>query len=388
MNDAPGKWTETESDRTRFEVLLETAVDGIIVIDGAGIVQAYNPACEGLFGFQKSEVVGRNVKMLMPEPYQHEHDQYLANYRGTGKKKIIGIGRQVFGRRKDGSTFPMYLSVGEGRLNGESIYVGIINDLTERVRAERRLKDLQSELLHVSRVSEMGQMASALAHELNQPLTAITNYVKAASRTLSNAAKDDDSRTALAMASMNKAADQTLRAGHIVRRLREFIAKGDSQREFENINTIIEEAMGLALVGSAESEVKVHMNLVSDLPAVHIDRIQIQQVIINLVRNSLDALKEVEERHLFIDTGLEKDFVAVKVSDTGPGLLPEIADRIFQPFSTTKQDGMGMGLSICRSIIDAHGGEILWEPPKSGGGTSFRFLLPVSSPEGESEYDE
>ena len=365
-------------EKVQFDILMETAADGIIVIGPTGLVKAYNPACARLFGYSAAEVINQNVKMLMPTPYQEEHDQYIANYYATGEKKIIGLGREVVGRHKDGSTFPMYLSVGEGRLEGASIFVGIIHDLTGHHRAERQLKDLQSELLHVSRLSDMGQLASALAHELNQPLTAVTNYVKAASRTLGPAG-GNSSPVLRAQELMEKAKEQTLRAGQIVKRLRDFIAKGETQRTKENLNEIIEEALVLALVGATESGIAVQRKFSAGLPPLLIDKIQIQQVVLNLVRNSVEALQDMPTRHLCISTNVDKNRggVTVAVSDSGAGLAPKVLDQLFQPFVTTKQGGMGVGLSICKSIIDAHGGQLSAEP-ENGGGVRFQFHLPIS----------
>ena len=374
-------------EQVQFDTLMDIAVDGIIVIGASGDVKAYNRACERLFGYSASEVIGRNVNMLMPSPYRENHDTYIANFHATGKKKIIGIGREVFGRHKDGSTFPMYLSVGEGHLKGASLFVGIIHDLTDRERAESRLRELQSELRHVSRLSDMGELASALAHELNQPLTAVTNYVKAAMRTLGQI-DGQYGPVVQAKELMGKAAEQTLRAGHIVRRLRDFISKGETPRKIEDLNTVVEEALALALVGVADTGITVRKNLQSDLPPLLIDKIQIQQVVLNLVRNSVEALRDVSERALFVSTGFDKEgYVAtVEVSDTGTGLAPEVVSQLFQPFVTTKKDGMGIGLSICRSIIESHGGR-LWAEPRVGGGVSFHFRLPTRGTDDEERYD-
>src|SRR6185312_7964824 len=201
-----------------FRALIATAVDGIMVIEERGSIIVYNQACERLFGYRPEEVVGQNVKMLMPPPYRQEHDGYLGHYRETGEKRIIGIGREVLAQRKDGTTFPMYLSVGEGVLEGQRIFVGIIHDLSERHATARRMQDLQNELLHVSRLSAMGQMTAAIAHELNQPLTAILNYINAARRTIANLSGDQGVRVAELI---EKAANQTSRAGQIIRQLRD-----------------------------------------------------------------------------------------------------------------------------------------------------------------------
>ncbi|MGB3809472.1 MAG: PAS domain S-box protein [Parvibaculum sp.] len=372
-----------DESAARLEALLATAVDGIVIIDAMGNVQVYSPACEKLFGYTADEVIGQNVKMLMPAPYREEHDGYLEHYRTTGQKRIIGIGRDVHARRKDGSTFPMYLSVGEGIIAGEQIFVGIIHDITERRSTERHLRDVQAELLHVSRLSAMGQMAAALAHELNQPLSAVMNYVNAARRTIAGIEIPEVVRS---LEYLEKASAQTSRAGQIIRRLREFIAKGKSNRASENLNKVVEEAVALSVTGLAESNVKVRTEYQAELPPVLIDKIQIQQVILNLVRNSFEAMKSVERRELTISTLTdEAGSVVVSISDTGPGLTPEVQAQLFQPFTTTKQDGMGIGLSICRSIIESHDG-LLWANANTEHGVTFAFRLPMT-PETQEAHD-
>src|SRR4051812_14377310 len=273
-----------------FRTLIATAVDGIIVIDERATIQIYGAACERLFGYTEAEVVGKNVKMLMPSPYREEHDNYIHNYQRTGVKRIIGIGREVVGQRKDGSTFPMYLSVGEGRLDSEIIYIGIIHDLTARNTTTRRMQDLQNELLHVSRLSAMGQMTAALAHELNQPLTAVLNYINAARRFAGGL---HDAQGERVVDLIDKAAHQTSRAGQIIRQLREFVEKRETARNVVSMNTVVEEAIALAAVGSADANVKTTLELAAGLPPVLIDKIQVQQVIINLVRNSVEAMQQV-----------------------------------------------------------------------------------------------
>jgi two-component system sensor kinase FixL len=364
---------EAQKTDTLFTTLIATAVDGIIVIDGDATVQIYNAACERLFGYPADEVVGRNVKMLMPSPYSEGHDEYVAHYRNTGEKRIIGIGREVVGRRKDGSTFPMYLSVGEGKLDGKTIFVGIIHDLTLRLASARRMQELQSELLHVSRLSAMGQMTAALAHELNQPLTAIMNYITAARRTLG---PGEGAQIARAAELIDKAASQTTRAGQIIRRLRDFVEKRDADRTSQSLNPVVEEAIALGFAGAADANVKVRTDLDPMLPCVMIDKIQIQQVLLNLIRNGIEAMKSSAKREMTIKTArIDGHAIEFAIADTGPGLAPEVARRLFQPFVTTKDKGMGIGLSICQSIIEAHDGRI-WATPNHGGGVTFHVQLP------------
>jgi two-component system sensor kinase FixL len=366
-----------EESEAHLRSVLETVPDAIIVIDDRGLIESFSPAAERLFDYLAAEVVGQNVKMLMPSPYRDEHDSYLDRYRHTGERRIIGIGRVVVGRRADGSTFPMELSVGEINLQGRRMFTGFIRDITERQVARERMQELQSELLRASRLSAMGEMASALAHELNQPLTAIINYVQASRRMFENA---DVPRERL-QETMDKAVAQASRAGQIIHRMRQFIQKGETERQLETINKVLEEASALALVGAKEIGVVVRMQLGTDLPPILIDRIQIQQVILNLIRNGIEAMQAGTRRELGIATSLAGgDMVLCTFADTGPGLAKEVEAQLFQPFVTTKEKGMGLGLSICRSIIDAHGGK-LWATPNSGAGVTFSFTLPATAAE-------
>lgn len=351
--------------------IYDSAPDALIVIDESGIMQSYSAAAERMFGWSASEVLGRNVKMLMPEPYREQHDGYLDRYLTTGERRIIGIGRIVVGERKDGSTFPMELAVGELRSERGRVFTGFVRDLTERQATETRLQELQGELVHMSRLSAMGEMASALAHELNQPLSAIANYLSGAKRLLERAGIEEPR----AREALEKATDQALRAGEIIRRLRDFLARGEGERRVEQLPKLVQEACALALVGAKEHSVRVQYDLAREAGAVLVDRVQIQQVILNLVRNAIDAMAEHPRRDLLIRTEVVEDGMAmVSVADTGPGVDESAAARLFQPFVTTKPSGMGVGLSISRTIVEAHGGHI-WTEPNPGGGAIFRFTL-------------
>ena len=352
--------------------ILETVPDAMVVIDHLGGILLFSAAAERLFGYTADEVNGRNVSMLMPSPYREQHDSYLARYMTTGERRIIGIGRVVVGQRKDGGTFPMELAVGEVRHNGDRLFTGFVRDLTERQRTETRLQELQFELLHASRLRSMGQMAAALAHELNQPLTATANYVKAAQRLLGGT-KPSPERLRQAL---DLAAQQTLRSGEIIRRLRGFVARGEVDRRPESVAKLIEEASALALVGAKERGIHVDLGLDADVPQVVVDRVQIQQVLLNLIRNAIEAMHGMSRRDLTVSIDQVEGMVQVSISDTGPGVAPDVQDRLFQPFVTTKEDGMGIGLSVCRTIIEAHGGR-LWMEPNPEGGSVFRFTVPT-----------
>jgi len=366
----------------RLRALLDTLPDGVIVIDETGSIQSCSTSAERLFGYTEAEILGRNVSLLMPSPYRQAHDGYLERYLRTGERRIIGIGRVVVGLRKSGETFPMELGVGEFPHGGRRFFTGFVRDLTERQQTEKRVQDLQAELLHVSRLSTMGQMASTLAHELNQPLTAITNYLQAARRLVVGSSPVSGGPTAEEV--MDKAIAQATRAGEVIRRLRDFVAKGEAERRIEVLNTVVEEATALALVGAKQFGVRTDFSLDPAVPPVFIDKVQVQQVVLNLVRNAVEAMEGSARRELLVATGcVEGGTVAeVRVSDTGPGLAAEVVERLFQPFITTKKAGMGLGLSICREIVEAHGGRLAAEPNPTGG-VIFRFTLPCA--EGEDD---
>ena len=362
-----------------LQSILETVPEAMIVIDERGIMQSFSAAAVRLFGWSADEAIGRNVSVLMPTPYRDEHDHYLKRYQATGERRIIGIGRIVVGERKDGSTFPMELSVGEARVDRQRFFTGFIRDLSERRTQERRMQELQSELIHVSRLTAMGEMASSIAHELNQPLSAITNYVKGSTMLL-RAEQPDVPRVREAL---DRAADQALRAGDIIKRLREFVAKGETDHSLERPATLLEEAAALALFGAREQGVRVTLRCNRDLRPVIVDKVQIQQVALNLIRNAIEAMDSVPRRELTIAVRRQNEEMALfSISDTGTGLDPEVAERLFQPFITTKPTGMGVGLSICRTIVEAHGGRI-WADANSNGGTVFNFTLPFAESETE-----
>jgi two-component system, LuxR family, sensor kinase FixL len=360
------------TSEARLRSILTTIPDAMIMIDEEGVIQSFSRTAERLFGYTAEEIQGRNVSTLMPEPYRGEHDNYLARYLSSGERRIIGIGRVVLGQRRDGGTFPMELSVGEVMIEGRRQFTGFVRDLTDRHESDRRLHEAQAELLHISRLSEMGQMASALAHELNQPLAAINNYLAGAERLMQ---RGDLERTTQAF---GKAVEQVDRAAQIIRRLREFVSKGDTERRVESLPKIIDEASALALVGARSQGVKAEITLDPAAETAFVDKIQVQQVLVNLVRNAVEAMSASTRRHLTLATRRTGDMIEVKVVDTGPGIADHIKARLFEPFVTSKATGMGVGLSICRSIIEAHGGR-LWAEDNPDGGTVFRFTVPAPS---------
>jgi two-component system sensor kinase FixL len=359
--------------------ILETVPDAMIVIDEQARIQFFSAAAERLFGYEAAEVIGENIKILMPDPYREQHDGYMHRYLTTGERRIIGIGRVVVGQSKDGATFPIELAVGEMRSSGQRYFTGFIRDLTERQKTEARLQELQSELVHMSRFTALGEMASTLAHEINQPLTAIANYLKGCRRILQRMEGQD---VPMLEGAVNQAAEQALRAGQVIRHLREFVARGESERHIESLPKLIQEASALALVGAREKGVRVSYRLDPDAPLVLADRIQIQQVLLNLIRNAIEAMQDSPRRELVIASrAMPPDgLVEISVSDTGTGIEPALLERLFEPFVTTKKHGMGVGLSICRTIVESHGGKI-WIESEVGQGTTFRLTLRAVSQE-------
>jgi two-component system sensor kinase FixL len=363
-----------EERELHLQSILDTVPDATVVIDADGIMRSFNTSAVRQFGYSVEEAVGQNVSVLMPAPYREHHDGYLNRYLQTGEKRIIGLDRVVVGRRKDGSTFPMKLAVGQTHVGERTYFTGFIRDLTEREETEAKLEQARNELTRLARVNELGEMASTLAHELNQPLSAIANYVQGCRRMLERL---DDEYASRLRGALEETARQALRAGDIIRHLREFVTRGDTERRPEDVKRLIEEAGALALVGSRERGIKSVFAFGPEDDVVIADRVQIQQVLINLLRNAMEAMRDSETRTLTVTTRhAEDDRLAVSVADTGPGIADDIAPQLFQPFVTSKPNGMGVGLSISRRIIESHGGELTVQRNEAGGAT-FTFTLPL-----------
>lgn len=355
-----------------LRAILATVPDAMILIDEGGLITSLSAGAEMMFGYGAAEVVGQNVHILMPPPYHDAHDGYIARYLATGERRIIGIGRIVEGQRRDGSRFPMELAVGEAVSGEHRAFTGFVRDLTAKLATEDQLRTLQSELVHASRLSAVGTLASALAHELNQPLAAIANYM-AAGRDLAGRGSIDDLPDI--QEALDAAAIEAVRAGQIVRRLRDFVAKGEVAMRILSLSKLINDATTLGLVGAREKGIEWTIDIAPDLDSVLADRVQVQQVMVNLMRNAIEAMEQSKVKCLAIRACTHgTDRVEISVADTGHGLSAEMEGQLFQPFVSTKARGMGLGLSICRTIVEAHGGELVAEAA-SAGGTIFRFTL-------------
>ncbi|MFA5939811.1 MAG: PAS domain S-box protein [Sinimarinibacterium sp.] len=482
--------------------LLNAAVDPMIIIDERGLISRFNAAAERTFGYRAAEVIGHNVKVLMPQPFRREHDAYLERYNGSGEARIIGIGREVVAQRRDGSTFPIDLSVGEFRMSGGRGYVGILRDISERKRQEELLRQsseelrlifdfspmailitdldgrifsvnraccelfgrsqdelctlrhsdlmlpeeraipleaferlrrdggsceceinyqrvdgsaihalhysalatdeggkpvmfigeiidrselfaatheaeqLRARLAHVTRIGTLGEMVSGIAHEVNQPLTAIANYASACRRLMLGG----QSNPGELLGVLEKIAAQAERAGQVIRGLRALTKRGESQRQLLDCNQLVADVVRLVEFELRGTDAQLYVELGGDLPPVFVDGVQIQQVVLNLMRNAMEAMNGLADPKLVsVRTFVPRPFwVAISVSDRGPGLPPEQVQRLFEPFFTTKKQGMGLGLSICQSIATDHGGELRYST-NEWGGACFTLSLPGSS---------
>lgn len=360
--------------------MLDTAVDGIILADDEGRILVYNKACERLFGYTAAEVRGESIKLIMPPDYAGEHDRYMSNYMTTGHRKIIGIGREVRGRHKDGTVFPVELSVGEAYTPDGHQFIGIMRDLRPRKEAERRLNQLQADLLHMARVSAMDEMGAALAHELNQPLTAVMLYLQAIGRSEAKDAKAGGGLSEVTRGILDKAVREAERAGNIIQRMRHFVEKREPERRAVDINPLVDDAVELTLLGHRRGT-RIVRRFANDLPHVEVDAVQIQQIVVNLVRNALEAAKGCDQPEVRITTGMGNETVVMSVEDNGPGVPPEAMQNLFKAFSTSKRTGLGLGLAISRTIAQNHGGDLSVDPGGNGRGARFTLELPAAAGE-------
>jgi len=371
-SSGPDGAVDVSASEELLRSILATVPDAMIIIDTSGVITYFSAAAELMFGYDSQEVLGQNIRLLMPEPDRERHDGYMRRYLETGQARIIGIGRFTVARRRNGEVFPIQLSIGEAGTGHDRVFSGFVRDLTEREEARVHLEELQNEIAHVSRVSAMGTMASSLAHELNQPLTAIANYVEGARELLNN---PDPENLETARHALDDAARESVRAGQIVRGLRDFIGRGTAERRVESLPRLINQANALALIGAREMGIDVDLEFDPQAEAVLVAGVQVQQVMVNLIRNAVEAMETSTTRRLSIRTRRHsKDLVLVSVTDSGQGFAPENMERLFEPFFSTKGEGMGLGLSICRTIVESLGGSISAEQTVDGMRFSFTLL--------------
>lgn len=367
-----------------FDALMDAAVDAIVIIDRQGLIRRFNRAAEKLFGYAEAEVRGRNVSVLMPEPHRSRHDGYLAHYTQTGEAAVIGQGREETGVRRDGAAFPMLLSVGEIDQPGLQGYVGIIRDLTQMRQTQEQVRNLEEQLLHADRLVILGELTAGIAHEINQPLTAIAAYADAGRKIIDRAGAAPGATAAVAPNQdmhmiCERIGGQARRAAEVVQRLRGLVRSGQVSKGRHDINDIIKNILLLF-----EFEVKKTATDLLFFPLeppeiLYVDEIQVQQILVNLVKNSIDAIADSGRPDGRVQIHVRKagPEIVISVTDNGPGVPEEHRAQLFDSFFTTKPKGVGLGLSICKTIAAAHGGALRYEQPGEGG-SRFTLSLPLS----------
>lgn len=362
-----------EARESELRTILETIPDAMITIDGHGRIRSFSNAAEQLFGYNAKSLLGLPVVELLPLHLRSEMVYALENYRRSGNTEFLNHTQSTVALHSDGTKIPVELVVSEARLGEQRILIGFVRDMRERIAAQTRMAELRDQLLHVSRLSAMGEMAAGLAHELNQPLAAATNFLGAAEMLL-----NDEKITASQVRNLVQlASGQTLRAGSIIQRVRSFAVRGDTETHVESATRIIVEAVSLMLSGTQRGNVSIDYDFDEDLPSILVDRVQIQQVLVNLIRNAIEAFDDGDMRYREIILGahsLPEAMVEITVADNGPGMAPAFIARSHEPFMSTKAHGMGVGLSICRRIVEAHGG-VLTVSNRPTGGTVVRFTV-------------
>ena len=358
-----------------LDALMEAAVDAIIIIESDGTILKFNPAAERIFGHRAEEVCGRNVNLLMREPHSSRHDSYLSRFADTGKAAIIGKGREEYGLKKSGETFPMLLSVGEIRQENGSRFVGIIRDLSEVRAAQEQVRQLEEQLLHADRLVILGELTAGIAHEINQPLTAIAAYADAG-RSIAERQAEDRREDMLSI--YERIGEQSRRAGEVVQRLRKLVRSGTVVKGRHDINQIIDNVLLLFEYEITKTNTTLDFQPSQALEKLYVDEIQIQQILVNLVKNSLDAIagSGQEDGRIEIRVTQSSNEALISVSDNGGGVPEADRGRLFESFFTTKARGVGLGLSICRSIAAAHGGNLQYSAEEEGG-SRFTLSLPL-----------
>lgn len=355
--------------------ILATAPIGMVVLDNRLTIVSFNSVAESMFGYTEAEVVGKHVRILLPEADRNRHAAYLRRNIRVGWPNRIGLGR-VLGRvdiaqRRDGKVFPVQLTIGEAETPGGSVFTGFLHDITSRQEAQQAQQELRDQLEHVSKMSAVTTLAQSLTHELNQPLTAIASYMEAARDLLD----DPDMDRAMMREALDDAATQAVRAGRIIRRMRDFVMEGQTEKGVESVADVVNEVTVLGQFGPATKNVNLQLKLDPEMDRAVIDRTQIHQVLQNLIRNALEVMQDSPVQRLEVSSRKVDDTtLRITVADSGPGLAPGVRERLFEPFYTTKRHGMGLGLPICRAIIESHGGK-LWAGPSHLGGTAFHFTL-------------
>ena len=354
---------------------MDSALDGIVVADERGIIRSFNLAAQRLFGYSEAEAVGQSIGLLMPEPHRSRHQQYMGRYLDTGDEHIIGVGREVEALRGDGKLVPIYLVVNEFDSPAGRCFAAVLHDVTAEVEA----RELRDRLDRAERLGAMAEMTVAVAHEVNQPLSALAVYAQVA-RELA----ESGSRGPQLVSALENVIQQIRRAGLAVERVRRLFQGGELSLETADINALVSEMVELSCTEAFGQGVRIEFSPGEDLPTLQCDPVQIQQVIRNLFCNAIEAMAENDCRNgrtIRVATWAAAGQVHVAVQDTGKGIDAEAAADIFEPFQSSKKDNLGIGLAICRTIVLNHGGSLQGENVLDSDGAtvgaSFGFTLPV-----------
>jgi two-component system CheB/CheR fusion protein len=371
---------ESES---KLRTIVEAAAVGIVTIDDAGTVIAFNQAAERIFGHRASEVIGQNVLMLMPSLYGTERAEH-PTHRRTGVTRIIGKNRELVGRRKNGTPFPMELSIGEWHDGVPRGVVAIVQDISERKKAEEEAARHQVELARALRLGAMGELAAGLAHELAQPLSVVANTLATCVTRLRSGAV----RASMLIRLLERATSEVVRTGEIVRNVRELVQNRQPRRERVDLRRVMESVARLLAGDLRAHRITLHLQLGSRELPVDLVRVQLEQVLLNLLHNAIEAIRAARGTRREITVRATRSpagVVGVTVRDTGTGVSDGVARRMFEPLFTTKKSGLGMGLAISRSIIEAHDGRIGVVAARGHqGGATLRFTLRLAAAAGRS----
>ena len=371
---------ELKRSEARKAAIMDSALDSIVTIDHEGRITEFNPAAERTFGYHRGEVLGRPLaEVIIPPSLREAHRQGLARYLATGEARVLGQRVEMMAIRADGSEFPVELTITRVPSDGPPTFTGYLRDITERRQVEEALARVRSELAHVTRVTSLGVLTASIAHEVNQPLSGVITNASTCLRMLAA----DPPNLHGARETANRIIRDGHRASDVIVRLRALFGKRAPTAESVDLNEATREVIALSLSELQHRRVMVRTALAEDLPPVTGDRVQLQQVILNLLLNASEAMSAVKERprHLLVRTELDESGVRVAVEDTGVGFDAQLMDRLFETFYTTKSGGMGIGLSVSRSIIESHHGR-LWAIRNEGPGATFIFSIPRSPSSG------
>lgn len=350
----------------------------MIVIDDAGIIQGFGKAAQKLFGYSEAEAVGQNIGKLMAPPHAARHDAYLKRYQKTHERRMMGFTRVENACDCNGHIFPVEISLGESQSDGRTYYIGFLRDVGEQLADRRQLRDILDELAHASRISAMGAFATAIAHELNQPLTAIANYAEGVRDILARQANLADREQLVEI--LDTCSKQAVRAGRLIHRLRDFVRGGQPRIELVDAGGLVDNSVTLAMINGFRRNVKLETAIPTGLGPVAVDPVQAQQVLFNLIRNAFEAMHADDNAASRLRIAVmphDQNQIEFVIEDSGPGIDPSVADRMFESFVTTKGGGMGVGLSICKQIVENYGGSLWATRSELLGGAAFHFTLPA-----------